>query len=115
MADSSAPSVESKDYTGHCHCKINTYEITISPPLEHEDQKTMQCNCSICEINGYQLVMVAQDAAKWTAGGLENMTEYNFNTGKFTHYFCSACGTSMAILGEMGGKSFMALNVSLLT
>jgi hypothetical protein len=113
MADSSAPA-ESKDYTGHCHCKANAYEITLSPPLEHADQKTMQCNCSICEINGYQLVRVARDAAKWTSGGLDNMTEYKFNTERAAHYFCSACGTSMALVVAMGDKGFMALNVSLM-
>jgi hypothetical protein len=113
MADTSAaPPAESKDYTGHCHCRENCYEVTLSPPLDHQDQKTMQCNCSICELNGYQLTMVAPDAVKWTAGGLDKMTKYNFNTGKFTHFFCSACGSSLAILGEMGGKEFMALNVS---
>jgi hypothetical protein len=103
---------ESKTYTGGCHCKANRFSATYSPPLSDENNKVIQCNCSICNANGYLLAFSSLDDVKWENGGLDNMKKYNFKTGNFSHYFCTNCGTSVCVTGQMGGPMMMGLNVS---
>ncbi|KIW05881.1 uncharacterized protein PV09_03077 [Verruconis gallopava] len=99
---------ESKTYTGGCHCGANKFSIPISPPLDSPEQNLMNCNCSICARNGYIFIFTSEDAFDWKSGGFSSMTEYKFKTGKFKHYFCPTCGTSVCVNAEGMG---VGLNV----
>ena len=104
---------ESKTYTGACHCKKIRFEVTLSNPVTSEEQKVVECNCSVCTTHSYLLAFADMPAVASKEGGLENMKKYNFNTGTFTHYFCTNCGTSMCVIGAIGGNEKIGLNVSM--
>ncbi|KAF2423557.1 hypothetical protein EJ08DRAFT_652684 [Tothia fuscella] len=100
-----AESKSSQVYKGSCHCGANAYTCSVTPPLDDPESKVINCNCSLCTRNGYLLVFV--EDVKWTKGSLEELTVYKWNTGKFPHYFCPSCGTSLA--GQ--GPDKLAFNV----
>jgi len=94
----------SKTYQGGCHCQRNRYVATLSPPLE-DGHALINCNCSICNTNGYLLAFVDDkpETFKWEKGGFEDgLKAYTFNKKTLTHWFCPECGTSIA--GAAGGK-----------
>jgi hypothetical protein len=103
---------DSKTYTGGCHCKQNRFEVTLSPPLDNENNKIISCNCSICSSNAYLLAFSDIPGVKWEHGGLDNMKQYNFGTGQFNHFFCTNCGTSVCVSGALGGLEQIGMNVS---
>ncbi|KAL4889907.1 hypothetical protein BDV59DRAFT_102523 [Aspergillus ambiguus] len=41
-------------YTGTCHCAQVKFSFSLPTPIE--EQEVHECNCSICQINGYLLV-----------------------------------------------------------
>jgi len=94
-------------YTGGCHCKANTFSVDINPGLDAEDVKTISCNCSICNTNGYLLYFVDGADIKWGLGGPGTLKEY-------TYSFCDKCGTSVCVEGSMGGVTKVGLNVSVI-
>jgi hypothetical protein len=103
---------DSKAYTGGCHCKQNRYEVTFSYPLDNENNKVVNCNCSICSTNGYLLAFTNLSDVKWEHGGIDNLKQYNFGKGMLNHFFCTNCGTSVGATGSMGGAEQIGINVS---
>ncbi|KAJ2823791.1 hypothetical protein GGI24_003589 [Coemansia furcata] len=50
-----------------------------------------ECDCSMCEMHGFQHIIVPQSRFKLLTGD-KNMTTYTFNTHVAKHYFCKTCG-----------------------
>lgn len=73
-------------HKGGCHCGRVKFTVEAPADLELHD-----CNCSICQMTGYQHLIVA--AASFTLiSGENDLACYTFNTGQAKHYFCSHCG-----------------------
>jgi len=56
MTDSKTDVVpqKSQTYPAGCHCGYIKFDVTLRPPLD--EQKVMECNCSMCRRGGYLLV-----------------------------------------------------------
>lgn len=61
----------SQTYPASCHCGAFKYTVEISPPLSAASTIT-ECNCSICERNGYLLTYVPNDKVVFEKGRLED-------------------------------------------
>ncbi len=74
------------DKKGRCHCGAVTWKaLTDDVVTIHE------CNCSICQMVGFQhLIVPSVDFS--LLSGKENLSLYTFNTGIAKHYFCTTCG-----------------------
>ena len=73
-------------HQGGCHCGKVRFEVTAPKEL-----KVTECNCSICRMSGYLLLIVKKDQFRLLQG-TDILTTYTFNTGTAQHLFCSACG-----------------------
>lgn len=56
----------------------------------------MNCDCSICERNGYLLIFPERKDIEWISWWKERQS-YKFATGKKVHRFCGNCGSSVCI------------------
>jgi hypothetical protein len=52
---------------------------------------THTCNCSICDINHYQHLLVPESRFNLTQGE-ESLSLYTFGSHQAKHYFCKHCG-----------------------
>jgi len=96
---------EARTYTGGCHCGKVRYEVTtaLDPVLD--------CNCSICQKRGALWTYVEPSAFKLLSGK-ESLTDYQFNTRRIHHLFCSTCGVSSFARGQgADGEEGVAINV----
>ena len=75
-------------YQGSCHCGKISYEITGDP------DSVLECNCSICSCNGYQLWFVPATDVKMKMPASDIGT-YTFNKHVIKHHFCLNCGSSV--------------------
>jgi len=73
-------------HRGGCHCGAVRFEVDAPADVE-----AVECNCSICNMTGYQHLIVPAKAFRLLAGQ-EALSSYTFNTGIAKHYFCSRCG-----------------------
>ncbi len=71
---------------GQCHCGAVRFNFLAGPCID-----VFECNCSLCEMMGYQHLIVPQcdftllsDAA--------SLILYEFNTQVAKHWFCKGCG-----------------------
>ncbi|MGB2926258.1 MAG: GFA family protein [Limnothrix sp.] len=72
-------------YQGGCHCGAVRFQVLI------KEQKTVDCNCSVCMKKGFLHVMVPK--ADFTLlKGRDFLTTYTFNTHQARHTFCRVCG-----------------------
>ena len=72
--------------SGGCHCGAVRFEVDVEA-----GSRIWSCNCSICEMTGFQHLIV--EKARFRLGsGQERLSEYRFNTGAARHLFCSTCG-----------------------
>lgn len=73
-------------FSGGCHCGAVRFEVDVAPgtPL-------WLCNCSICDMTGYQHLIVEKSSFRLTSGQ-ERLNDYRFNSGTARHLFCSVCG-----------------------
>jgi len=72
-------------HSGQCHCGDVKFSF--------ESAATMPvtlCNCSVCNMTGYQHVFIPQDEV--TIEGKDNLSLYTFNSGEAKHLFCKKCG-----------------------
>ena len=73
-------------YPGRCHCGAVTFEAELADKIE-----VQECNCSMCNMIGFQHVIVP--ASKFhLLSGADDLTTYTFNTGVAKHTFCKHCG-----------------------
>ena len=73
-------------HTGGCHC--GRVEWTVEAPAVLD---THTCNCSICDINHYQHLLVPESRFSLTKGQ-DSLSLYTFGSGQAKHYFCKQCG-----------------------
>lgn len=71
---------------GGCHCGAVRFQIMVPATV-----KVIVCNCSICQMSGYQHLNVAHEHFKLLRGQ-SDLSEYQFNTGQARHLFCRHCG-----------------------
>ena len=71
---------------GGCHCGAVRFEVEVSGVPE-----LSLCNCSICDMTGFQHLIVDSACFRLTSGQ-ERLSDYRFNTGAARHLFCSVCG-----------------------
>jgi hypothetical protein len=106
---------ELSTYHGSCHC--GAVQFTVSLPTLSTIQVN-ECNCSVCEINGYLNVYpFRRDFTLGTGEG--KLSVYRFGPKNKQHKFCESCGTSLMIdFAEEPKNSsrdisdYMAINVS---
>jgi len=71
---------------GACHC--GRVRISVNVPVA---AIVHQCNCSICEKSGFvHLIVEAKDMD--ILSGIDELSEYRFNTAVASHLFCRNCG-----------------------
>lgn len=73
-------------HKGGCHCGRVRFEVEAPADLVLDE-----CNCSICNMAGYQHLIVPKSDFRILQGE-DQLTTYEFNTGVAQHYFCSHCG-----------------------
>ncbi len=73
-------------HEGGCHC--GKVRFRIAAPA---DITVLDCTCTICQMIGYQHLIVPTSDFELTQGE-DSLTLYTFNTGIAKHYFCSVCG-----------------------
>ncbi|KAI9901625.1 hypothetical protein N3K66_003442 [Trichothecium roseum] len=83
-----------KLYKGSCHCGAVTVAVT-SPPLDETyKDRIVECNCSICERNGYVWCYPPPESVV-LSGAEENIGRYQFNWHILEKTFCKICGVPM--------------------
>ncbi len=73
-------------HKGGCHCGRIRFEVDAPSDLLLDE-----CNCSICNMVGYQHLIVPKSNFRILQGE-DQLITYEFNTGVARHYFCSNCG-----------------------
>jgi hypothetical protein len=94
---------ESKTYQGSCHCGNVKYqvELDLSGPV-------LACNCSICTRTGSLMAFVPEEQFQLLSGE-GSLSDYQFNTKKIHHLFCSTCGVRSFARGTGPGGSAMCM------
>ncbi|WP_237055208.1 GFA family protein [Microbulbifer sediminum] len=75
---------------GGCHCGAVRFQARI-PRRPGEVLVAHACNCSMCEMVGFQHLIVPAAAFELLQGE-GDLTCYIFNSGVARHYFCRHCG-----------------------
>ena len=73
-------------HEGGCHCGKVQWQIQAPAHLQ-----THTCNCSICDINHYQHLIVPKRRFQLLSDA-DTLSEYRFGSGQAKHFFCKACG-----------------------
>lgn len=73
-------------HKGQCHC--GEVVFTFNAPAKVD---VTHCNCSLCEMTGYQHVFVPEADLK-IIQGQDRLALYTFGTHTAQHYFCRTCG-----------------------
>ena len=73
-------------HIGGCHCGRVRFEVMAPAQIEVGD-----CNCSMCSKTGYLHLVVRKEHFKLLSGEVA-LTDYQFNTKRAKHLFCSHCG-----------------------
>lgn len=81
-----APDSDLKTHSGGCHCGAVHFEFDAPASLT-----VHACNCSICEMTGFQHIIVPGSRFRLLKGK-EALSTYTFNTGVAKHLFCPVCG-----------------------
>ena len=81
-----AKTAERVTHSGGCHC--GSVQWTVEAPKILD---THTCNCSICDINHYQHLLVPESRFNLTKGE-ESLSLYTFGSHQAKHYFCKHCG-----------------------
>jgi len=79
-------SMNMKDYFGECHCGEIRFKFTSEDSVD-----IWKCNCSICEIHGFEHLFIKHNNFTILAGS-DSITEYTFRTKTAKHLFCKICG-----------------------
>ncbi|KAJ0118880.1 hypothetical protein J7T55_013136 [Diaporthe amygdali] len=87
------PTGEFSEHKANCHCGAVRFTFSISPPLDA--YPVVECNCSICQRNGYLLVYPIKENLKLANGSEESMGSYTFGNKTVKHNFCKECGSSV--------------------
>lgn len=85
---------ERTTHEAQCHCGAIAYSVTLKWPFPKNPINN--CNCSICQHNGYLLVYPTRKDVVFHTG-FEDLASYEFHTKKKSHKFCKNCGSSLYI------------------
>lgn len=97
--------MESRSYTGSCHCGKVKYEV------ETDLSNVIECNCSICSRSGYVLSFVPGAQFKLLSGE-DALSSYHFNKKQIDHQFCKHCGVRSFARGKKpDGTPMFAINL----
>jgi hypothetical protein len=72
-------------YSGSCHCGAVRFRV------EADIDELTTCDCSLCTRKNAVMAKVHERALTITAGE-EILSQYEWNTKRAKHYFCSRCG-----------------------
>jgi hypothetical protein len=81
-------------YTGSCHCGAVTMAVASKPLDETYSSRVTECNCSICERNGYAWIYPTREQVV-LSGDEANIGEYAFQHKVGAKTFCKTCGVNM--------------------
>ncbi|KAG8167454.1 hypothetical protein KVR01_003143 [Diaporthe batatas] len=87
------PTGEYSNHKANCHCGAVRFTFSISPPLDN--YPVVECNCSVCQRNGYLLVYPIKENVDLGDGAEEAMGSYCFANKSVKHNFCKQCGSSV--------------------
>lgn len=73
-------------HRGGCHCRAVAFEVDAPARLT-----VSECNCSICKMSGYLHLIVPKSRFRLLRG-VDDLHEYQFNSGIAHHLFCRHCG-----------------------
>jgi hypothetical protein len=73
-------------HRGGCHCRRVRFEVDAPAALD-----VLDCNCSICRMGGFLHLIVPATRFRLLSG-VDDLTQYTFNTGAAKHRFCRVCG-----------------------
>ena len=74
-----SPGKASETYTASCHCDRFRYTVILSPPLTDPGCEVIDCNCSICERNGYLFIHVDEKNITYDRGSDEDFSVRPFS------------------------------------
>lgn len=98
-----------RTYSGSCHCGAVTFEADLDLT-----QPTYRCNCTICSRTRFWPA-IADPSDVRLLTGVEELTQYLFNTRKNEHYFCRTCGVRPFGIGTTpDGRRFHGINLGCL-
>ncbi|KAF9881821.1 glutathione-dependent formaldehyde-activating enzyme [Colletotrichum karsti] len=83
-----------KLYTGSCHCGDVTVAVMSKPLDETFEEWIVDCNCSICERNGYVWIYPKVEHVVLT-GDDDKIGRYSFGHHILYKTFCKRCGVPM--------------------
>ena len=70
---------------GSCHCGAVRFEITA------DISELTTCDCSLCVKRNAVMAKIPEQGLRITHGE-DNLSLYQWNTGRAKHYFCRHCG-----------------------
>ena len=92
-------------HEGGCQCGRVRFAVDV------DLDGTIACNCSRCGKLGSILAFTGADAFDLQSGE-GDLTEYQFNSHKISHFFCSTCGIQSFGRGVApNGEVMVAVNV----
>ncbi|PHH85937.1 hypothetical protein CDD83_10976 [Cordyceps sp. RAO-2017] len=83
-----------KLYTGSCHCGRVGVALNSEPLDETFDGRFLECNCSICERNGYLWIYPARGSVE-LSGDEAAIGRYAFSRSAMAKTFCRTCGVCL--------------------
>jgi hypothetical protein len=97
-------------YPANCHCGAVKFTVRVPSLINHE---VNNCNCSICDRNGYLLLYPEREEVTFHSG-FDTLSSYLFATKQKPHKFCPICGSSVFIdfQGSFKGHDWLGINVS---
>ncbi|HVA81029.1 MAG TPA: GFA family protein [Candidatus Binataceae bacterium] len=75
-------------HSGGCHCGRVRFEVEGAP------EKISDCNCSICSKSAYLHWRIEPEQLRLLTPW-EDLTNYQWGTGRASHYFCKHCGVAV--------------------
>ncbi|KAK2590742.1 hypothetical protein QQS21_011574 [Conoideocrella luteorostrata] len=84
-----------KVYKGGCHCGAVTVAVISKPLDETFESDIVECDCSICEKNGYIWTYPSKDQVVLHAEDASNIGRYAFSMFVLNKTFCKICGVNL--------------------
>ncbi|PWI72180.1 mitochondrial carnitine/acylcarnitine carrier protein [Purpureocillium lilacinum] len=82
-------------YTGTCHCGQVGVALMSKPLDATFDELMVECNCSVCERNGYRWIYPETSRVVLHAPDAGSIGRYSFARGIISKTFCRACGVPL--------------------
>lgn len=90
---------------GSCHCGAVQFAVQVPDRVV-----TQKCNCSICSATGFLHYIVPASRFQLISG-VQELTEYRFNTRQAKHLFCGICGVKSFYIPRSNPDGF-SVNVN---